>query len=127
MLTLLDWTLFLGHVCLILFNMVGWIWKKTRVWHLVTMSLTAFSWFVLGAIYGWGYCFCTDYHAEILRKLGHPDADATFIQLLFKRLFRISLSQSVADNLTIVVFALIVVATVIVWTRQWSRRRGTQN
>ena len=123
MLLVIDWTLFLGHVCLIIFNMVGWIWRRTRVLHLVTMGLTTFSWFVLGAIYGWGYCFCTDYHADILRQLGHPDANATFIQLLFTRLFRISLSQSVADNLAVAVFALILIATVFVWTREWYRRK----
>ncbi len=123
MLLVLDWTLFLSHVCLIIFNMVGWIWRRTRVLHLVTMGLTTFSWFVLGAIYGWGYCFCTDYHADILRQLGHPDANATFIQLLFTRLFRISLSQSVADNLAVAVFALILIATVFVWTREWYRRK----
>ena len=123
MLIVLDWVIFLGHVSLIIFNMFGWIWKRTRVWHLVTMGLTTFSWFVLGAVYGWGYCFCTDYHADILRQLGHPDANATFIQLVFTRLFGISLTQPVADNLAVVVFALIVVATVTVWIHDWYQRR----
>lgn len=73
MLILQDWLLFIGHVLLIVFNMVGWIWKRTRKLHLITISLTAFSWIVLGAVYGWGYCFFTDYHAEVLEHLGHAD------------------------------------------------------
>ena len=123
MLAIQDWVLFLGHVGLVLFNTFGWIWKRTRLWHLVTMGLTAFSWFALGAVYGWGYCFCTDYHAEVLRRLEHPDANITFIQLMFKRLLGISIDQSLADNLAIGVFALIVLATIAVWTHELFQRR----
>ena len=122
MLVIQDWALFLAHVCLIIFNMVGWIWPRTRVLHLVTMGLTSFSWFVLGAIHGWGYCVCMDYHAHILRQLNHPDAHVTFIQLVLKRLFGISASQPVADYLTVIVFALIVIATAAVWARDLCRR-----
>ena len=115
----LDCVLFWGHVTLTIFNMVGWIWKRTRLLHLVTFGLTAFSWLVLGAIYGWGYCICTDYHARILERLGSPDADITFIQLMFKRLLGLTVSQQVADTLAVTVFILIVIATVFVWARQW--------
>lgn len=124
MLVVQDWALFVAHVGLIIFNMVGWIWPRTRVLHLVTIGLTSFSWFVLGAIYGWGYCVCMDYHANILRQLGHPDANLTFIQLVLKRLFGISASRPVADYLTIGVFALILIATAVVWTRDLIGRRN---
>ena len=73
---LLDWLLFSVHTALVLFNMFGWIWKRTRVAHLITLGLTAFSWFALGAIYGWGYCLCTDYHASagaVGEPSGRPD------------------------------------------------------
>lgn len=124
MLVLLDWTIFLGHVALIAFNMVGWIWRRTRVLHLVTISLTAFSWLVLGAWYGWGYCFCTDYHAQILEQLNDPGANVTFIQLMFQRLFRIELSQPAADGLAVSVFVLILLATAAVWLRPWRCMSG---
>ncbi len=123
MLVVQDWVLFLGHLGLILFNMTGWIWRRTRLLHLLTMGLTAFSWFVLGALYGWGYCVCTDYHAHILRQLGDPDAGLSFIQLLLKRIFGISASQAVADNLAVSVFAMIIIATSVVWGREWCRHR----
>jgi hypothetical protein len=125
MLVALDWVLFLGHVAVIVFNMIGWIWRRTRVLHLVTIGLTAFSWFVMGAWYGWGYCFCTDYHAHVLRQLRHPDADLTFIQLLFKRLFGGDVSRPMADTLAVVVFGMIVFATITVWARELRfRSRG---
>lgn len=123
MLVFQDWALFLSHVVLVLFNMFGWIWKSTRVLHLITMGLTSFSWFALGAIYGWGYCFCTDYHAEVLRQLGSPDANITFIQLMFKRLLGLSVSQERADWIAFFVFALILLAMAIVWTRTWLEHR----
>lgn len=122
MLVLLDWTLFSAHVGLVVFNMIGWMWTRTRQAHLVTLGLTAFSWLGLGAMYGWGYCFCTDYHAQILRELGNPDADVTFIQLMFKRLLGVVLSQATADNLAVAVFVLIVIATTVVWVRQYAGR-----
>lgn len=117
---LLDWLLFSVHTALVLFNMCGWIWKRTRVVHLITLGLTAFSWFVLGAIYGWGYCLCTDYHARILEQLGSPAADLTFIQLMFQRLLGISVGAELADGVAVVVFGLIVCATAWVWL--WPRR-----
>ncbi|MGZ8511472.1 MAG: DUF2784 family protein, partial [Chitinophagaceae bacterium] len=51
---------FVFHTVFTLFNMVGWIFPRTRKLHLITLSITAFSWFVLGIWYGWGYCACTD-------------------------------------------------------------------
>jgi hypothetical protein len=117
MLVMQEWVLFWGHVLLVVFNTVGWIWKRTRLLHLVTLGFTACSWFALGAVYGWGYCFCTDYHARVLRQLGSPDADLTFIQLMFHRLSGVAVGRVVADRLAVVVFVLILVATVIVWAR----------
>ncbi|MBT3271653.1 MAG: DUF2784 family protein, partial [Spirochaetales bacterium] len=50
------------HSCVIIFNLTGWIWRKTRIPHLILIGLTAFSWFVLGIWYGFGYCPSTDWH-----------------------------------------------------------------
>ena len=119
MLVVLDWLLFSTHTALVFFNVFGWIWKRTRVAHLITFGLTAFSWFVLGAVYGWGYCFCTDYHARILERLGYPEANLTFLQLMAQRLFGWPVSSAVADAWGVVVFALIVMATASVWLRPW--------
>lgn len=41
---------FAFHSPWILFNCVGWIWRKTRLWHLVPVSLTALSWFGLALL-----------------------------------------------------------------------------
>ncbi|MEO5906489.1 MAG: DUF2784 family protein, partial [Saprospiraceae bacterium] len=59
---LLDYFFFFFHTSLILFNCFGWIFPKLRRWNLITLLLTAFSWFVLGIWFGLGYCVCTDWH-----------------------------------------------------------------
>lgn len=124
MLWFADQAFFVVHLLLILFNMLGWIWQRTRVLHLVTLGMTAFSWFVLGAWYGWGYCLCTDWHFRIRRELGHADLESSYIQLLFRKLLGISLNHTVANTLAVGVFAGIVLATVMVWGGQIRRMRA---
>jgi hypothetical protein len=123
MLVLLDLGFFVFHTLLIGFNMFGWIWQKTRFWHLVTMGLTAFSWFVMGAIYGFGYCFCTDWHFQVRERLGYHDTETSYVQLLAHRVFGIRMSRDASDVLALSVFGLILLAMAIVWTREIQHRR----
>lgn len=77
---LLDPFLTLFHGALILFNLTGWIWRKTRPIHLVVIALTFLSWFGLGALYGWGYCPCTDWHWRVKRALGETDLPYSYVK-----------------------------------------------
>lgn len=124
MLTLLDKAFFAFHTAWIGFNIVGWAWRRTRPFQLVTLGLTAFSWFVLGAFYGWGYCLCTDWHFQIRRRLGYVDPESSYVQMLLNRVFGVTLSRPASDRLTMGVFAALVVATAIAWALQWRRARG---
>jgi len=123
MLVLADWACFLFHTLLIGFNMVGWAWRKTRLLHLVTLGLTAFSWFVLGAVYGWGYCLCSDWHFQVRERLGHNDPETSYIQLLARHVAGVSLSREASDWLAGTVFALIVLVTAATWLGSWLRGR----
>lgn len=124
MLTLLDRAFFAFHTLLIGFNMVGWAWRPTRVAHRVVVGLTAFSWFAMGAYYGWGYCLCTDWHFRVRRRLGYPVRESSFIQLLADKALGVPLSRPVADNLALWVFVAIVLATAITWALEWRQRRA---
>ena len=64
---------FVVHTAWIVFTCVGWIWKRTRPWQLMTVALSALSWFGLGVWYGWGYCPCTDWHWQVRTRLGVVD------------------------------------------------------
>ncbi len=73
---------FVFHTVWTLFNMTGWMFRPTRRLHLVTLTLTALSWFVLGIWYGWGYCLCTDWHWQVRRELGFRDESNSYIHFL---------------------------------------------
>jgi hypothetical protein len=88
------------HSAWILFNCLGWIWRKTRVWHLVTVSLTALSWFGLGVWFGWGYCPCTDWHWQVRARLGYHDPPS-YIQLLIRQLIRVDTGPILANALAV--------------------------
>jgi hypothetical protein len=122
MLVVLDKAFFVLHTLLMGFNMVGWAWRCTRVYHLIAILLTTFSWFVLGAYYGWGYCICTDWQFQIRRQLGYHDAGSSYLQLLATELFGISLDRALSDWIAGGVFGFIIVATVVTWVRVWRRR-----
>lgn len=123
-LQLADVGFYVFHTLLVLFNMFGWIWRQTRFWHLICMSLTAFSWFVMGAIYGWGYCVCTDWHFQIRDALGYEDPGiSTYVQLMSEQFFGISISRFTSDVWAVAIFVLILLAMAIVWFREWQHRK----
>jgi hypothetical protein len=78
-----DTAFFVFHGLVVLVNVFGWIPRRTRRLHFVVMAVTAFSWFALGPLlgYGVGYCFCTDWHWRVRRALGYDDA-GNYVQLL---------------------------------------------
>jgi hypothetical protein len=125
MLAFLDVACFVLHTGLIVFNMIGWRWKKTRAVHRWTLGATICSWFVLGYWYGWGYCICADWHFQIRRELGYVDPDTSYLQLLARQLAGVSVSRTLADVVAMTVLVLIVLAATIVWYRD-RRARGPQ-
>lgn len=104
-LRLLDVLLFSLHIIVILFNLLGWIWKKTLKLHLTVILLTAASWFILGIWYGWGYCFLTDWEWEIKYKLGEYDLPNSFITYFFQ-VIHLPISESTANALTLTGFII---------------------
>jgi len=97
---------FVFHTLFTVFNVVGWIFPKTRKLHLITMSLTAFSWFILGIWYGWGYCFCTDWHWDVREKLGYHDRSNSYIHFLILKLTGVDLNENLVENITLILFII---------------------
>ena len=126
MLTIMDRAFFAFHTLLIAFNMVGWAWRRTRPAHLIVLGLTAFSWFVMGAYFGWGYCLCTDWHFRIRRGRGIAVPESSFIQLLASQALGIQLSRRASDALAVGVFTAIVIATAFAWTIEVRRRTSVR-
>jgi hypothetical protein len=86
MYTILDYFFNGFHGSWVLFNLIGWAWKRTRRIHLISTSLTILSWFGLGICYGWGYCPCTDWHWEVKRKLGETDLPNSYVKYYVDKL-----------------------------------------
>lgn len=93
------------HSTLIIFNLFGWMWEKTRLLNLITLSLTAFSWVVLGFWYGFGYCPCTDWHWMVRRELGYYDMPNSYIKFLINKLTGIEVVAYTVDLWTVILFA----------------------
>lgn len=108
----LDILFLVFHSSLILFNLFGWIWKKTRRLNLLTLLITGFSWVGLGLFYGLGYCFLTDWHWRVLEKLGESNISDSYIQYLFNRILGLQISAYFADYLTVILFLIALVMSV---------------
>jgi len=102
---ILDILIILFHTTLIIFNIFGWIWRKTRLFNLIALILTGASWLFLGLIYGTlGYCPLTDWHFRILEKLGETDLPVSYIKYMADRFTGLNLSASLVDNVTLYAF-----------------------
>lgn len=95
---------FIFHTAFTLFNVSGWAFRKTRKFHLVTILLTAASWFILGIWYGWGYCVCTDWHWQVREAMDIHDRSDSYIHFLLLKLTGINVDEALVEKVTLFVF-----------------------
>ena len=120
---ILDIFFVIFHTSLILFNLFGWIWKRTRVANLITLSLTGGSWLILGLIVGMiGYCPLTDWHFNILYKLGKTDLPISYIKYLADRLTGLDFDQTLIDNATLYGFIIALIISLLINARDFRKR-----
>lgn len=110
----LDWVFMILHPALILFNLTGWIWKKTRKANLVLLLVTGSSWFILGIWKGLGYCPLTDWHFDVLRKLGTEDPPHSYIKYLAARITGWKVDETLITYLTVTFYFLALICSLIV-------------
>ena len=111
------------HTLVILFNVFGWMVPKWRLANLIVLSLTASSWFVLGIWYGWGYCFCTDWHWQVRESLGYHDMSRSYIHFLILKLTGMDVSVSLAETGTVIVFFIAFAISIYLNIRSWKRKQ----
>jgi len=122
MYTFLDQFFFIFHSLIIVFNLFGWLWKKIRLANLIMLLLTAFSWFVLGIWYGFGYCFCTDWHYQIRMKLGYFDMPSSYVKFLIDSLTGSDINAKLVDIFTLIFCLLALIASIITNMQDWKER-----
>jgi hypothetical protein len=114
MLKLLDVFLTILHLVIILFNLFGWIYRSTRRLHLISIILTAASWFILGIWFGMGYCPITDWQWNVKEKLGEHNLPSNFIEYFAEKISGEELSSQLVDTAIAVCFILAAILSVYV-------------
>ncbi len=99
-----DKSLLIFHALFMVFNMIGWAWHKTQKINLITLLITASSWFILGIFYGIGYCPLTDLHWEILHKLGQKDLPSSYVKYLADSITGLDFNPTFVEYCTAVFF-----------------------
>src|SRR5258708_3991224 len=120
----LNYFFFIFHTALTLFNMFGWMFRKTRKWHLITILLTAFSWFILGIWHGWGYCVCTEWHWQVREHLGYHDQQRSYIHFLLLKLTGINFNETLVENGTLIAFLISLFLSIWLNIRDRSRKHS---
>ena len=106
-LKIIDVFFFGFHTVLILFNVFGWLVPRWRRTNFILLSLTAFSWFILGIWFGWGYCICTDWHWQVREMLGYHDMSSSYIHFLLLKILNVDIPLPMVDSVTVIVFILV--------------------
>ena len=114
MLQVLNTLLTIVHLGIIGFNLFGWIPRATRKAHLVSLLLTAASWFLLGIWFGMGYCFFTDWQWKVKEKLGERNLPGNFIEYFSERITGNDFDPLFINNAIAVGFAIAVLLSVYV-------------
>jgi hypothetical protein len=120
----INYFLFFFHTALIVFNSIGWIFPKLRRWNLIMLLLTAFSWFVLGIWFGWGYCICTDWHWNVRWILGYHDMSSSYIHFLIRKFTGLNFSEELVNIVTAVVFFSSLVISLCLNIRDFKRKQS---
>jgi hypothetical protein len=121
---ILDILFVVFHTSLILFNLSGWIWRRTRIINLITLLITGSSWLFLGLLVGTiGYCPLTDWHFSILDRLGNTDLPSSYIKYLADRLTGLDISTSLVDNVTLCSFLVALVISLLLNIRDFKMAR----
>ncbi|RMD98534.1 MAG: DUF2784 family protein [Calditrichaeota bacterium] len=121
---ILDVFFLVFHSSLILFNLFGWIWRKTRKWNLLLLVLTGLSWFGLGIWYGIGYCPCTDWHWQVKWKLGQHNLPNSYVKYLIDTLTGWNVNARVADIIAAAGYFSALAASIITNLRDWQHKRS---
>ena len=114
MLHLLDIFLSIVHLSIIGFNLFGWIWPSARKAHLISILITAASWFILGIWFGIGYCPVTDWQWNVKEKLGEQNLPASFVTYFANKITGKNFSDAFINTVTVICFALAVLISIYV-------------
>ncbi len=116
------------HTSVIIFNLFGWIWRKTRKYNLILLVITGSSWLILGLIVGTlGYCPLTDWHFDVLEKLGATDLPSSYVKYLADRLTGLDINSALVDKATLWAFFAALGLSLVLNIRDFIKARRKVN
>lgn len=96
-----NYLFYIFHTVLILFNLFGWLYTRTQKLNLISLSVTFGSWLILGFWKGWGYCFLTDWHYQVLQSLGEVNLPSSYIVFLVRKITGWTPNTVLVDSFTV--------------------------
>ena len=124
----LDIFFILFHSSLVIFNLFGWILQRTRIWNLFTLLFTGASWIILGLIVGTlGYCPLTEWHFNVLLRLGESNLPNSYIKYLTERITGLDVSASLVDKVTLYSFIAALTISLFLNIRDFRIKKKIKN
>ena len=119
MLHLADISLYVMHLSIIVYSLIGWAWRRGRRAHLIFVGVIFACWFGIGLAfgYGFGYCPLTDWHWQVKVQLGTTSYTAlpnSFIKHDWDGALPWTINPLAADILTFAAFFTSVAITIYV-------------
>jgi hypothetical protein len=114
MLRFLDVVLTLVHLSIVGFNLFGWILKRTRKAHIISIVLTAASWLLLGIWFGMGYCPFTDWQWRVKAQLGEQNIPDNFIEYFVEKITGIDFASALVNRVVAVCFTIAALISIYV-------------
>lgn len=111
-LMVLDFLLTILHLIIIFFNLLGWVFKKTRRVHFWFAMVTLACWTILGIWFGLGYCPITDWQWSIKVRLGEQNLPASFIKYFADKVTGKSINADLIDALTLGLFLIAITCSI---------------
>lgn len=112
MLHFLDVLLTIVHLAIVLFNLLGWIPKRMRKAHLISIMVTAACWFLLGIWFGYGYCPVTDWQWRVKEALGERNMPGNFIEYFAEKISGYDFDSGFVQTVTGLSFAFVSVISI---------------
>ncbi len=107
------------HILLVIFIVSGWFFPDLRKMHLVVVLLTGCSWIIFGNELN--NCILTEWHFNILRKMGIINLPDTYTQYALKRITGLMIPKSTALLITRICWLLSLLLS-ITWLKIESLR-----
>jgi len=126
MYTFLDYIFVIFHGSQVMFVLTGWVWRRSRLIHLIVTGLTILSWFGLGIFCGWGYCPFTDWHWEVKRKCGEINLPNSYIKYYLNKLTGFTWDPLVVDAVVLILGVLAFTLSCWLNLRDYNSHRHVQ-